>query len=358
MQEVINSGIQQIGIGVKNVHEAWRWYRKNLGMDVRIFEENASAELMLQYTGGKPVNRHAALALNLQGGGGFEIWQYTEREPQPPAFEIRMGDLGIFAAKIKCKNVPDTYQLFKKNQLDIVGDLRTDPKGMDHFFVRDPYGNMFHQVDGYEWFREENKPTGACSGAIIGVSDIEKARVVYSEILGYDEVLYDETKRFDDLSGIPGADQTIRRVLLKHSQSRRGGFSNLFGSTQIELVSCQDRKPDKIYKDRFWGDLGFIHLCYDVHGMEALKEACKSKGHPFTVDSFDNFKGNSFDMGEAAGYFSYIEDPDGTLIEFVETHKIPIFKKIGWYLNLKKRNPEKTLPNWLLKSLKFQRVKD
>ena len=92
--------------------------------------------------------------------------------------------------------------------------------------------------------------------------------------------------------------------------------------------------------------------------MEKMKETCEQKGFPFTVDSFENYKGNSFDMGEAAGHFAYIEDPDGTLIEFVETHKIPIWKKMGWYLNLKKRDPEKTLPDWLLKSLKFQKVKD
>ena len=46
-------------------------------------------------------------------------------------------------------------------------------------------------------------------------------------------------------------------------------------------------------------------------------------------------------MGEAAGHFAYIEDPDGTLIEFVETLKIPIIKKLGWYINLEKRAPEK-----------------
>jgi hypothetical protein len=63
-------------------------------------------------------------------------------------------------------------------------------------------------------------------------------------------------------------------------------------------------------------------------------------------------------MGEASGHISYIEDPDGTLIEFVETHKIPIVKKIGWYLTIGKNNPEKRLPPWLLKMLKFNRVKD
>jgi hypothetical protein len=63
-------------------------------------------------------------------------------------------------------------------------------------------------------------------------------------------------------------------------------------------------------------------------------------------------------MGEAAGHFSYIEDPDGTLIEFVETHKVPVIKKLGWYLNLKKRNPNKALPNWMVSTLSFNRVKD
>ncbi|MEM7658816.1 MAG: VOC family protein, partial [Bacteroidota bacterium] len=68
--------------------------------------------------------------------------------------------------------------------------------------------------------------------------------------------------------------------------------------------------------------------------------------------------GKEFDMGEAAGSFSYIEDPDGTLIEFVETFKLPQIKKIGWYLDMRKRNPAKPLPNWMLKTLGFGRVKD
>ena len=63
-------------------------------------------------------------------------------------------------------------------------------------------------------------------------------------------------------------------------------------------------------------------------------------------------------MGEAAGHFSYIEDPDGTLIEFVETHKIPILKKIGWYLDLTKRDALRPLPRWMLKSMGLNRKKD
>ena len=61
--------------------------------------------------------------------------------------------------------------------------------------------------------------------------------------------------------------------------------------------------------------------------MEALRKECEEKGYPFTVDS-EKALGETFDMGEAAGRFSYIEDPDGTLIEFVETLKVPLVKKL------------------------------
>ncbi len=156
---------------------------------------------------------------------------------------------------------------------------------------------------------------------------------------------------------LPGGNHTFRRVLLRRTEPFSGAFSKVFGTSEIELISVSGRNPLKIFEGRYWGDKGFIHLCYDINGMDNLKEYCSSKGFPFTVDSSLSHRGNSFDMGEAAGHFSYIEDPDGTLIEFVETHKVPILKKLGWYLDLRKRNPNKSLPNFILKALKFSRVK-
>jgi hypothetical protein len=63
-------------------------------------------------------------------------------------------------------------------------------------------------------------------------------------------------------------------------------------------------------------------------------------------------------MGEAAGHFTYTEDPDGTLIEFVETHKLPILKKLGWFMDMKKRKPGKPLPDWMIKAMGLNRVKE
>ena len=350
----IISGIQQVGIGIPDVKAAWAWYRKYFGMDIPVFQEEAEAPLMTRYTGGEVQSRNAVMALNMGGGAGMEIWQYTSRNTEPPSFEVQLGDYGIFATRIKSKNVEDAYTWFKEKNLDVLGEPLPDPRGNKHFFLRDPYGMLFEIVQGNSWFSTPKHITGGPSGCMIGVSDVENSLTLYRDLLGYDEIVYDESGAFADLAGLSDNKGTrVRRVLLRHSKPRVGGFSRLLGPSEIELIKVYDRVPNRIFKDRFWGDLGFIHLCFDVRNMDALEKACEEQGYPFTVDSM-----SSFDMGEAAGRFSYIEDPDGTLIEFVEAHKMPIVKKWGWYLNLKKRPDEKPLPNWMLKALKFSRVKD
>lgn len=347
------AGIQQMGVGVENVHEAWAWYRKHFGMDIEVFEEAATAQLMLPHTNNKPIPRHAVLAINLQGGGGFEIWQQTKYKPLPPTFDVQLGDLGLYLCKMKCKNVEAFFSFCKEQGINLLSELVTDPAGRKTFYLADPYGNVFQPIQSDEWYKDENKLSGGTYGCTIGVSDIEKSMVVYQDILGHDEVVYDETGSFHDLDCLPGGQARVRRVLLRNSKPRKGAFAKVLGSSEMELVQVLDRKPEKIFKDRIWGDLGYIHLCFETHGMDALKKECSDKGFNFTVDSAD-----SFDMGVAAGRFAYIEDPDGGLIEFVETHKLPIIKKLGWFMKLEGRDPEKSLPNWMLNTLSWKRKKD
>jgi len=353
MRDYVISGIQQIGAGIPDLMAAFRWYRKKLGFDIRVFEDDGEAELMLPYTGGKPRARHAILALNLQGGGGLEVWQSKSRKTVAPDFELQLGDLGIFSARIKARDVRSAFAYLSEQQAEILGGITADPSGAAHFFVKDPFGLVFQVIKGNGWFSKAKVPTGGAAGCLIGSGDVEKARSFYSEILGYDTVLYDETGTFEDLGPLPGGTARLRRVLLTHSQPRRGAFAPVLGPSRIELIQALERRPRRIFADRQWGDLGFIHICFDINGMEELKDRCQSFGCPFTVDS-----GSVFDMGDSAGRFAYTEDPDGTLIEFVEARKLEIMKKWGWYLDLSKRDPEKPLPRWMLRSLAFNRVKD
>lgn len=344
------SGIQQIGIGVKNAPECLQKYAKLFGMDTLVFNDTSEASLMTQYTGGTVYRRQALLSLNMQGGGGFELWQYKNRQPSEPVHQPKIGDLGIYAAKIKCADINKAYETFYKEKGIQISLIQKDEKDDFHFWVKDSYQNVFNIVTGNHWFQKNNNLVGGVTGAVIGVSDMERSVNFYKSVLNIDEEVYDYTGLSKTSFG--EAKESFRKVLLRKHPTGKGAFGKLLGSVEIELVQCLDRKPATIYENRFWGDCGFIHLCFDVFDMCGLKKYAEQKGYPFTVDSID-----SFGMENASGRFCYMEDPDGTLIELVETHKVPVMKKLGIYFDLKKRNLEKPLPDWMIKLLSLSKVK-
>ena len=348
MNQII-TGIQQVGIGVRDIDSSWEWYRNVFQMDIPVFDDEAEAKLMSRYTGGSIHTRRAVLALNLNGGGGFEIWQFKSRKPEECSFDVQIGDLGINAVKIKCLDIETLYHRLKSDFSSHIGDMWKDPACNKQFRVTDPHGNRFQILEGDSWFQKNGScQVGGVCGAVIGVSNIDTVLPLYQNALGFNQIAYDESGRFEDLED----DQDVRRILIRKPEASKGAFSRLFGHTEIELIQTLDRTPGNIYGDRYWGDPGFIHLCFDVTDMDRLQDRCEKLGYSFTVNS-----ASTFDMGDASGHFSYIEDPDGTLIEFVEAHKMPLIEKMGWYLNLKKRKQKKPLPDWMLKTMKFKRVK-
>jgi catechol 2,3-dioxygenase-like lactoylglutathione lyase family enzyme len=352
MEKKLIYGIQQVGVGVENAEEAFGWYASRLGSDVVVFDDHNEATYMAPYMGGKPRNKRALFALNMHGGSGYEIWQYTDRKPTKIAEPINIGDFGINLIKIKSRNIQVSFDRLKSQNTRMLTDIVTEPDGLQSFYLQDPYDNILCIKEFNSWYSKNGSDLGGIFSSVIGVSDIEKSLVLYSEVLGYDKVIYDETGVFPDLQGLPNGAGKFRRILLGHSEVRTGGFSPIFGESQIELIQSLDAKPKKIFLDRWWGDLGFIHLCFDINNMKQLVAECKDKGFPFKVLSDE-----SFDMGDANGHWGYVEDCDGTLIEFVETHKVPILKKLNWFIKLKNRDPKKPLPNWLIKALSLKRVK-
>ena len=271
-----------------------------------------------------------------------------------PAKEPRLGDYGIFSCKVKCYDVPSAYVEFKKKGINIISEPSANPAGIKHFFIKDPWGNLFDIEEDDYCFIDEGKLTGGGNGAIMGVSDMERSVKFYSTLMDYDTVVYDKTDIFSDLVGVPGCENSVRRVLLSRSKPIMGPLCEIMGTSHIELVQAVNAEiaPVKLYEGRLWGDPGFIHICFDIRNMEAVRECAKSLGHDFVCDS-----GVDFDMGEANGHFTYVEDPDGALIEFVETFKVPILKKFGIYLHLENKDPKKPLPRFMTKALRFMRKK-
>ena len=353
MQEKLINGIQQIGVGVDDVEKAFEWYGTLLGADISVFDDSNVATYMAQYMGGEPHKKRAIFALNLQGGSGYELWQYLDRTPSFPTEEPRLGDYGIFTAKIKTRNIVQSFNRLKNKNINIISEIVTEPDKKKCFYFKDLCGNILKIKESDDWFQNVKIEVGGVFGCCIGVSNIDASKKLYSDILGYDQIIFDETGYFEDFKELPNGNGKFRRTLLTHKNNRTGGFSPLFKSSQIELIQAvDDFKPKKIFEGRYWGDIGFIHICFDINNMNVLMQECSDAGFPFSVKSSD-----TFDMGDTNGGWGYLEDLDGTLIEFVETHRVPLIKKFNIAIDMRKRDPKKPLSTWLIKGLSFKRVK-
>lgn len=348
------NGIQHIGVGVADSEVSQKWYRRFLGMDIPIFDGVAPAPLMDIYTNNETITKRATMILNLQGGCAMEVVNPVSFQATHADVEFQLGDLGIFITQVKTRDVHSAYAYFQEQGARLLSEVVKMPDGGDTFYTVDPNGLIFQIVKGQNFYTKGKHITGGPNGCVIGVTDIAKSLKLYADILGYDKVVYDETGTFADYKTIAGGGKKLRRIRLTQSNQPGGGFAKVSADTYIELIQAMDYQPKKIYEGRLWGDIGFVHVGFDVRGMKALGKDLEEKGFGFTCDTND-----TLDMGGTTRvHCTYIEDPDGTLIEMIEVYKIPIIEKLGIFLNVEKRDPLKPLPDFMLKALRFSRIKD
>lgn len=352
--DYIIHGIQHLGVAVPTHAEAWKWYRKYFGLNIPFFNDEANADLMTIYTGGKVISKRAAMVMNMKGGAAMEVICPSTFKARHAEVAHQMGDYGIYMGWIKSPDVKKSYEYLKKEGVTLLSDVVKMPNGWDTYYLKDLNGLIYQVIPADDFYVSDKSVNGGIAGCTVGVSDMEKSIHFYS-LLGYDEVVYDLSEKFDDWAEIEGGEGKFRRVLLTQKNPSGGGFSKLVGQTYIELVKdLSKRKPVKIFEDRYWGDIGFAHLGFDVRNMPEIGKILEKEGYGFTCDTKDVLS-----MGESTKvHCTYIEDPDGALIELIEVYKIPILEKWGIYLNVEKRPFSKPHPDLMLKALKFTRIKD
>lgn len=304
-------GIQQVGIGVSDVDQAIALYKKALGFNITVFDDEAEAKLMAPYTGNEVHKRRAALVLHPNGGGGFEIWQFTSRTPQPADFPIQLGETrGIMGLSIPCRDITEGSAHIVKCGFTSIGN---------DWFV-DPYGNHFHLCDSTVK-EEKNGLFGGVAGIWIGCNDLKESATFYENLLR-------SNATFDSFHV---KEEMIPSAKINHKNAGRSALSEWYGDFFIGLIQTKENKPTAL-QNRYWGDLGYIHFCLDVVDYKGIEAQLDESNLSFTVDSQDGFP-----MGKAVGRFAYLEDPDQSLIEWVEVHKLPFVPAIGWYIDFRKR---------------------
>ncbi|MEH6514555.1 MAG: hypothetical protein V7734_15790 [Maribacter arcticus] len=103
-----------------------------------LFKDEAVAKLMTRYTNGNAERRDAYLSLNMVGGGGLEIWQFKDRIPSVPKVPIRYGYLGIYAIKIRSKNLFNMHEYLKQLKVVCLSEITISDKYTSSFYFDDP----------------------------------------------------------------------------------------------------------------------------------------------------------------------------------------------------------------------------
>ena len=346
------NGLQHIGVAVQNMDASLRFYRQVFGLDIPFFDSVQPAPLMDVYTNNSTITKRASMIMNLQGGCAIEVIRPTSFEPKP-AMHAAVGDLGICITQVKCKNIKDSHAICSSQNAPGLTAIGTDPIGRPTFYMQDLDGLHWQFIEHDQWYTQGKHHSGGVIGCSVGVSNMQDAMGLYADILGFDKVLSDTNDSFSDWKELPGGQEKYRRVMLTQSAQPGGGFAKVTGATYIELVQALDRTPAYLFKDRIWGDSMFAHIGFDVKGMKALGQDLSKAGYGFTCDSND-----ALNMGQTKVHCTYIHDKDRTLIEMIEVYKVPIIEKWGIFLNVEKRDPLKPLPDFMLKALRFSRIKD
>jgi catechol 2,3-dioxygenase-like lactoylglutathione lyase family enzyme len=347
------NGLQHIGVAVTNMDVSLKYYRTMFGLNIPFFDSVQPAPLMRYYCNGETITKRASMVMNLQGGCAVEVICPTSFSPTRAKHDVLMGDLGIFITQVRCTNIHVAHKHCQTNGAKALTEIHQDPAGRATFYIEDPDKNVWQYVQDSHVYVAGAHASGGVLGCSTGVRDMEKSIRLYRDILGYDEVVYDSAGSFSDWAFLPGGKGQFRRVLLTQSAQPGGGFAKVTGKSYIELVQCLDREPNYIFEDRIWADTGFAHIGFDVKGMKALGADLAAAGYPFTCDSND-----ALSMGNTKVHCTYIHDDDRTLIELIEVYKVPIIEKWGVFLNVEKRDPLKPLPDFMLKALRFSRIKD
>lgn len=344
-------GIQHIGVAVSQMERSLIFYRKVFGMNIPFFDSIQAAPLMQVFTRQEVVTKRASMVMNLKGGSAMEIIQATSFTPRPMPADFLIGDLGIFALHMRAASLPEAKNLLQQQRVDFSDEV-ADPLGKGRVALKDPDGQFIIIVEDDQLFEPTTHPIGGVGGISIGVSDINTAKAFYA-LLGFDQVLYEGQANYDDLKGFPGGEQEVQRVILTTSQVAKGPFGAVIGYSLIELICTPQRIGQKIFRGRIWGDVGFVHIGLDVFDMRGLADVLAQKNIQFKCDSQA-----ALSMGKTQVHCAYVVDPDGILIELIEVYKIPLIEKWGIFLNVHGKKAGKALPNWLIRLLRFSRIKD
>jgi catechol 2,3-dioxygenase-like lactoylglutathione lyase family enzyme len=309
------TAFQHVGMGVHDTDRTYEFYRKLMGFRVKLSDQTSYLEEMGPIIGAV-VEMRALMAMNARGGAAIELIEHTSTRPLEPPEPVQWGDLGYLELGLKAFNLDQLYLDLKRKGVEFLTPVRSmelSVGGRERYaYLRDPDGLLLQLVE------EKGGKRPAVAGVrhvALGVSDMEKARSFYRDVLGFADVLNEFKGRVPELDEVTGGKE-MELVVLGHRAEGESAMP-LLERAMVKLVFTPGYKGKTIYEGRRWGDIGLMEMAFDVNDLAGTVNGIIAKGaelfHPPTF----------VDMGSGtAGRFSYIKDPDGNVVEMVAVEKV------------------------------------
>lgn len=150
----------------------------------------------------------------------------------------------------------------------------------------------------------------------IGVSDVEASLAFYAG-LGFVDVVFDYTGPLGGLEQVSGHDATEARVVYLRSAN-----PTVLGRSGIKLVQIVSRPQPPLPDGFAYGEPGICEVCIHVKDYVEFHERLMAAGHRELMAPNDQV----LDPYQTHCGLSYVEDPDGAKIEFIEWSSL----ESGW----------------------------
>ena len=142
------------------------------------------------------------------------------------------------------------------------------------------------------------------------VSDIEKSRRFYADVLGFETVAEFD---FDDaptakVMGVPGC--KFKGIFMKRDGMR------------IEIIGFSEPAPDRSVRPRRANEIGHSHLSFYVTDLDAALAELRAQG----VAIYDETRATLVNGIECC----VVRDPDGFPIELVQVPTLDLLPYEGW----------------------------
>ncbi|MFS0732028.1 VOC family protein [Microbacterium sp. 1P10UB] len=150
----------------------------------------------------------------------------------------------------------------------------------------------------------------------VGVSDMD-ASVRFYAGLGFVDVVFDHTGDLGGLAQVTGHATTRARVVYLRSAT-----PTVLGRSGIKLVQILDRPQPPLPDGFAYGEPGVCEVCIHVKDYEEFHDGLVRSGHTVLMDPNDQI----LEPYDTHCGLSYVEDPDGAKIEFIEWRSL----ESGW----------------------------